>query len=60
MAKLNKDDLTHLIDEATNLRTTKFEGMGLEGIEKDNEEQGGEALAEEFEQEQASAASGGD
>jgi hypothetical protein len=56
LSKLNKDDLTHLIDEATNLRTTKFEGMD---VEKDNEKQG-EALAEEFEQEQAFGASGGD
>lgn len=52
----SKDELTHLIDEATNLRTTKFEGDEPErNIEKQEE-----TLAEALEQEQAFGASGGD
>lgn len=56
LSDYSKDELTHLIDEATNLRTTKFEGMDNEKTIEKREE----ALAEEIEQDQTFGAAGGD
>jgi len=56
LSTLDKDQLTQLIDEATNLRTTKFEGDEEENKIKKEEE----AAAEHLEQEQAYGVAGGD